>query len=241
MTKKKNIAAVDFTHARLSARMLADLAATFVLQGDPIPIGTAKASRLIGVCANVLEQNDVAATPENLISLAQLSVRFVHPHLWPAGSEPIANAVDMAIALWAASGASAVFHAIVKCADEAEPTIPAPAEWPGSLNDFYQLIIKERLPSDAQPKFRKFLKAAIEEKITIWREMGEVWKDERIEAETQREFLRLKMDGFDKESWQNYSLHFRNWWKAKVSESRSRAGKMGKAESEREKNSFRQP
>src|SRR5262245_43340806 len=56
-------------------------------------------------------------------------------------------------------------QAILSTQNVSQTAVPTPQSWPGSLNDFYRLILDCKNKADAQPRFKEFLKYGIANSI----------------------------------------------------------------------------
>jgi len=212
---------VEFT-----AQDLATLAASFVLDGATPGVAAAKAVRLVKVCAEALGRYVANAPPNSAFDLAELAARFLGPARALPG-DALGNAVNIALDLWEISSASLCFHSDMGARDAACHAIPAPPQWPATLENFYRLVIKARDKADCQPRFKKYLRKQLDERYSVWRTVGESWPPETIDPLAEKEFVRIQKEGFDEDGWRWHAEVYLDWWEEEKRRSKQRAGKLG--------------
>jgi hypothetical protein len=216
---------------------VASLASTFVKEGTPPHQASHRAICLLKICTEALAPHCAEPSIQEITELAQLAVReLAHVDRTKPGEE-LVNAVNAALDLWECSIAAMRVGRVLDKADPSEPPIPDPEHWPATLKDFYRLVIGAREEGDCQHRFKRFLESEADDRMEVWRGLGETWPEERIAEKAHAEFMRIQQTGFAQDSWEHHAQCYYEWWKAELSKTRSGVGRKGqKARSKHRRN-----
>jgi hypothetical protein len=76
-------------------------------------------------------------------------------------------------------------------------------------------------------RFKAFLRYRLDNQYDCWRQIGESWPPEDIATLADKEFLRMKKEGFNERAWRNLTRHYLYWWENAKRESKRHAGQVG--------------
>lgn len=186
---------------------------------------------------NIVSNNGHPATPRVTLPSAE-TLALIASNLTESVNTSPANAVGLAFELWREAALKLQFEASGQAGRDGEDEhgIPLPKTFPGSLGEFYRLIIPAaKTPADAEKRFRDFL---------MFRERGtyredhlksavkNLGKDEverRLSEPVYARLAKIKREGINSPpAWVELARDFSNWWTTAKSEKAQRSAKARK-------------